>query len=339
MDTLERITNDASALSGQYMSTFHEGEYSADGSDNVWDTPAGRGRNGITIPNTVTDEGVKILPNNLFTPGTHIEYFFRRTFVTELTAFSMMPDTNSIYPQTLFGSGNFDGIRYGSWDALPDRWKDPSFPGNAGTPTACMLVANFGSRRGDGVLWDNMARAIGLTRPAKWGAGGHGYYSSATGDIPAFTSDPAAQPANGGGVVSANLGHEGSLYDFYDVVAGESNVPAGRLGNRIALGTCTGAQTGMCATSGPTPKMLRYYYSNLIVLGADLGSTTWGPFIDQSDNDIGLFTDFIQPGWCRWREWRSAVHEHDELRYRLGPRRPGEHGELPAELLRRDVPQ
>jgi hypothetical protein len=39
--------------------------------------------------------------------------------------------------------------------------------------------------------------------------------------------------------------------------------------------------------------MLRYYYSNLIVLGADLGSTTWGPFIDQSDNDIGLFTDFI----------------------------------------------
>jgi hypothetical protein len=39
--------------------------------------------------------------------------------------------------------------------------------------------------------------------------------------------------------------------------------------------------------------MLRYYYSNVIVLGADLGPGLWGPSIDQSDNDIGLFTDFI----------------------------------------------
>jgi hypothetical protein len=150
-----------------------------------------------------------------------------------------------------------------------------------------MLVADYGYRRGDLVMWDNMSRAIGLTLSAKVGAG-HGYFSSPTGDLPATTTD-----ATVGGLVAANKGSEGSLYDVYNVIAGESNVPAGRLGNRIALGTCTGAQTGMCATSGPTPKMLRYYYSNLIVLGADLGSTTWGPFIDQSDNDIGLFTDFI----------------------------------------------
>ena len=75
---------------------------------------------------------------------------------------------------------------------------------------------------------------------------------------------------NGGAVVSANLGHEGSLYDVYDVVAGESNVPAGRLGNRDALGGCP-------RPTGPSRKMLRTYYRNLIVLGADLGANSVGP--------------------------------------------------------------
>jgi hypothetical protein len=87
-------------------------------------------------------------------------------------------------------------------------------------------------------------------------------------------------------VVAANLGHEGSLYDVYDVVAGESNVPAGRLGNRDALGGCP-------RPTGPSRKMLRTYYRNLIVLGADLGANVWGPFSDQTDDDAGLITDFI----------------------------------------------
>jgi len=271
MDTLERVTNDATAQTGQYMSTLHEAEYGAGPSD-------GDNRRG----SLASDEGVKILPNNVFTPGTHIEYFFRRTFVGNTIVSTMMPDTTFIYPQPLFGSGNFEGIRFGTWDALPDRWKDPSFPGNAGTPTACMLVANYGYRRGDEVIWDNMSRAIGLTRPAKWGAG-HGYYSSATGDLPGELAD---LPSVGGAAVAANLGHEGSLYDVYDVVAGESNVPAGRLGNRDALGSCP-------RPTGPSRKMLRTYYRNLIILGADLGANVWGPFVDQTDDDAGLITDFI----------------------------------------------
>jgi len=277
MDTLERVTNDGTTLTGQYMSTIHERDYGGA----TPDTDPDNGRRAALA----SDEGVKILPNNLFTPGTHIEYFFRRTLTSNTTAFTMMPDSTLIYPQPQFGGGNFDGIRFATWDALPDRWKDPSFPGNAGTPTPCMLVVNYGARRGDLVLWDNMAHKIGLTRPSKWGAG-HGYYSRLNGDLPGAITDPEAQPANGGAVVAANLGHEGSMYDVYDVVAGESNVPAGRLGNRDALGGCP-------RPTGPSRKMLRTYYRNLIILGADLGPNTWGPFTDQTDDDAGLITDFI----------------------------------------------
>jgi len=283
MDTLEKSASgagNATATTGSYMTQVHESDLGRPHANDVADLN-GEGRRSAWN----TGEAVKILPDGQFTPGTHVEYFFRRTFINNLTSFQLMPDTTAIYPNPLFGGGNFEGIRWGTMDVLPDRWKDPSRPGNP--PFACMLVANYGYRRGDEVLWDQMGRAIGLTLPAKVGAG-HGYFSAPTGDLPASITD-----ATVGGLTSVNKGAEGSLYDIYDVVAGESNVPAGRLGNRIALGTCTGAQTGMCATSGPTPKMLRYYYSNLIVLGADLGSTTWGPFIDQSDNDIGLFTDFI----------------------------------------------
>jgi hypothetical protein len=277
MDTLERVTNDLTVQTGQYMSTIHERDYGGA-------TPDGDPDNGRRSA-LASNEGVKILPNNLFTPGTHIEYFFRRTFIGNTTSFTMMPDTTLIYPQLQFSGGNFDGIRFATWDALPDRWKDPSFPGNAGTPSACMLVANYGSRRGDLVIWDNLSRTIGLTRVAKYGAG-HGYYSSATGDLPESITDPAAQPANGGGVIAANLGHEGSMYDVYDVVAGESNVPAGRLGNRDALGGCP-------RPTGPSRKMLRTYYRNLIILAADLGQNLIGPFEDQTDDDTGLITDFI----------------------------------------------
>jgi len=277
MDTLERITNDLTVQTGQYMSTIHERDYGGA----TPDLDPDNSRRATLASN----EGAKVLPNNLFTPGTHIEYFFRRSSVGNTNEYTMMPDTTLIYPQPLFGSGNFDGIRFATWDALPDRWKDPSFPGNAGTPTACILVANYGARRGDLVLWDNFARSTGLTRPAKWGAG-HGYYSSRTGNLPGSISDPAAQPANDGGVVSANLGHEGSAYDVYDVVAGESNVPAGRLGNRDALGSCP-------RPTGPSRKMLRTYYRNLIILCADLGANLLGPFVDQTDDDAGLITDFI----------------------------------------------
>jgi len=277
LDTLERITNDATALSGQYMTTIHERDYG--GATPDADPDNGR-RSALA-----SDEGVKILPNNLFTPGTHIEYFFRRALTGNTTVYTMMPDTTLIYPQPLFGGGSFDGIRFASWDALPDRWKDPTFPGNAGTPFGCMLVANYGARRGDLVMWNNMARVTGLALQSKLGAG-HGFWSSATGNLPGSISDPEAQPANGGAVVAANLGCEGTFYDVYDVVAGESNVPAGRLGNRDALGSCP-------RPTGPSRKMLRTYYRNLFILGADLGHNTWGPFTDQTDDDAGLITDFI----------------------------------------------
>ena len=291
MDTLEKVNNDATAVSGRYMSTIHERDYSADPTD--LDPDFGR-----RMP-LASNEGAKILPNQLFTPGTHIEYFFRRTLVANTTDFVMMPDTTYIQPQPTFSGGNWDGIRFASWDALPDRWKDPAYGG----PGACMLVANYGSRRGDLVVWDNMARSLGLTRPEKWGAG-HGYWSSPTGDFPLTITDPAAQPANGGSVVAANLGHEGSLYDVYDVAGGEADDNAGRLGNRIATAGCP-------TPTGPTPKMLRSFYPNLILLTADLRNYFFGSQISAgiSSDDAGLFTDYItnsSPSGVRSMMWIGA---------------------------------
>jgi hypothetical protein len=275
MDSVQQLGMNASVQPGLYATYVHESELGlATGPDESVDPDAGR-----LAAFYVGSEHVKILPDGQFTPGTHIEYFFRSSALLNYDGFHLMPDTTRIYPQEQFSGKNWEAIRFASWDVLPDRWKDPAWPGNSGTPGACMLVANYAYRRGDGAMWNGMSRAVGLTRPSKWGAG-HGYWSSPT---DAFPSDMFVA---GTTVLAANRGQEGSLYDVYDVSGGDTDVPAGRLGNRLALGGCP-------TPTGPTAKMLRTYYRNLVVLAGDLGENLWGPFIDQTDDDAGLITDFI----------------------------------------------
>ena len=231
-----------------------------------------------------TKEFTKLIPDGLLTAGAHVEYFYRKTTVGENIAFETLPDTTLIYPQPVEAGGNFDGHRWAEASILPDRWKDPAL--TTGSTLACMLVVDQGNRRGDDVIFDNMAGAIGLTFPARRGAN-NGYFVGATQDLPASTADLLP-----GQLVAKHLGQAGSVYDMYNVVAGESNVPSGRLGSRDAA-ACIGLATGKGSTSGPTKTMLRTYYRHLFMLATDLDQQVWGPLPDQTDDDIGAFTNFV----------------------------------------------
>lgn len=235
-----------------------------------------------------TAEYTKIIPDNQLTPGSHVEWFFRRTFEGNFADFEMLPDTALIFPNQ---GGIFDGARWYSMNVLPDEWKNPSY-NNFGYPAstgmACMLFVDQGDRRGDHLLWDNMAHVIGLTASWKRGAS-TGYFVPATADIPGDLTELASV---GGTQVSAHLGQEGSLYDVYNVRAGESNVPAGRLGSRDGA-PCIGLATGKCSTAGPTKTWLRELYQHLFVSCTDQKAQVWGPLPDQTDGDIPMFQDFI----------------------------------------------
>jgi hypothetical protein len=151
-----------------------------------------------------------------------------------------------------------------------------------------MLFVDQGDRRGDHLLWDNMAHVIGLTATWKRGSSS-GYYIPATADIPADLTELATV---GGTAVSKHFGQEGSLYDVFNVRAGESNVPAGRLGSRDGA-PCIGLATGKCSTAGPTKTWLRELYQHLFVSCTDQKQQVWGPLPDQTDGDIPMFTDFV----------------------------------------------
>jgi hypothetical protein len=245
--------------------------------------PAIGGYSDPTCPACVvghTKEYTKILPDGQLTAGSHVEYFFRKTFVGNLTAFELYPDTTLIFPQN---TGDQDGKRGGFANILPDRWKDSNF-GGAGM--ACMLYANCASARAEELVWDNMAQTIGLTASSRRGAG-VGFYVGATQDFPGDVTMllPGQQ-------VSLNLGQTGTLFDQYNVIAGDSNVPSGRMGSRYA-GAGAGLSVGKTSTAGPTKLMLKTYYRHLFLDGADISTQLWGPITDETSDDIGLFTDYM----------------------------------------------
>ncbi|NOT34735.1 MAG: hypothetical protein HOP12_11270 [Candidatus Eisenbacteria bacterium] len=238
--------------------------------------------------NGFTAEFTKIIPDDQLTPGAHVEWFFRRSIASDFSDFETLPDTSFIFPNA--NGSDHDGERWYSMNVLPDEWKNPAFNdfGIVSVSSACMLFVDQGDRRGDHLLFDNMAQVIGLTKTNKFGAG-KGYFIGSTADFPA---DLAELATVGGTQVSAHLGQEGSLYDVYNVRAGETDVPAGRLGSRDAA-ACIGLATGKCAAAGPTKTWLRTLYQHLFVSCADLKNQVWGPLNDQTDGDIPMFQDFI----------------------------------------------
>jgi hypothetical protein len=85
-----------------------------------------------------TKEGTKILPDGWFTPGTHVEYFLRKSLLESPATAELLFDTTKVFPQDPVNA-DFDQERWSSFDVLPDMWKSTRY---AGTGLACMLVVD-----------------------------------------------------------------------------------------------------------------------------------------------------------------------------------------------------
>ena len=68
---------------------------------------------------------------------------------------------------------------------------------------------------------------------------------------------------------------------------------AGALGSRLSNRAGMAIATGKHSTQGPTPEMLRTYYRLLFLMSGDLSGGILGPFVNRSQDDITLITDFL----------------------------------------------
>jgi len=234
--------------------------------------PAGYG----AAPGT-TKEGTKILPDGWFSPGTHVEYFLRRSLIESPGTAILLFDTTRVFPQDPSGNVDLDQERWSSFDVLPDLWKSTRY-GGAGL--ACLLVIDAADRRGAnpairGAL-DSLAygRSDGATQG--WHAAG-----------------PNTDPNDPSGFVAANLGMYGLNYDQYDVRAAEA-LEAGHPGVRFA--TNPGAILNKRDTSGPSAAQLAAFYTTVLWSSGDLDDNTIHDGIDsqESANDIALLEGFLE---------------------------------------------
>ncbi|NOT35501.1 MAG: hypothetical protein HOP12_15250 [Candidatus Eisenbacteria bacterium] len=254
----------------------------------AWVSAPGSGWNPNEVPGQpgATREYTKIIPDGQFTPGAHVQYFYRVSSLSTPASFVMAPDTNVILPQ--LAESSTDGHRWQQFGVLPDRWKDPAY---GGVGMACMLYVDFADRRGDEREWVAAMDSIGGTLPARRGA--HNGWS-ARGDQNPFLGVNAANGGDPTLAVAAHGGQPGTLWDLYNVRAVESGVTAGSFASRLAANGA-GALSGRTATHGPTPAMLRYFYRMLVMNTGDLGvggRSTLGPIANRTDDDVALLQDF-----------------------------------------------
>jgi hypothetical protein len=240
---------------------------------------AGSGYDGTNT----TKEHTKIIPDGLLTPGSHVQYFFRKSDATSPTTFEMCPDTNNIFQP---GEANTDGHRWQQFGVLPDRWKDGAWSiadRNAPAP-ACMLYVDWEDRRGDERFWVGVADSIGATAAQRYGAH-NGWRARGDQDITvAVGTDPSI-------AVYTHGGQPGTIWDMFGVKASESSTTSSSLGSRTTVDPA-GFQTGKKNLNGPTGLMLRHYYRILLILTGDLNAGNIGPYPDKGDNDVGLLQDF-----------------------------------------------
>jgi len=230
-----------------------------------------------------TREYTKIIPDGLLTPGSHVEYYYRKCDPAVPANFEMGPDTNFVFQQAEGGS---DGHRWQEFSVLPDRWKDGAWSiadRNAASP-ACMLYVDYADGRGDETVWVSVADSIGATAAARFGAH-NGWHARGDQDITvAIATDPTI-------AVYAHGGQPGTVWDMFGSKAVESGTAAASIGSRGAtLGT--GLRAGKDNLYGPTGDMLRQYYRTMLFLQGDLSKSTLGPITDRGDNDIALLQDF-----------------------------------------------
>ena len=249
----------------------------------AWLTTVPQSRTGFDGSAT-TKEFTKIIPDGLLTPGSHVQYFYRKSHAIDpLVRFAMCPDTNLITPQS--GEGSTDQHRWQQFAVLPDRWKNVAFGGSG---AACMLYIDLNDRRGNEGRFVAVMDSIGGTAAVKRGAH-NGWTAPGTTAIAGLSvlTDPTI-------AVSNKNSQPGTTWDMYGVKASESlttsaGAPGARLANRANMGFAAGRE----AKSGPTPEMLRAYYRVVAILSGDLASGVLGPFTNRSQNDIALFNDYL----------------------------------------------
>lgn len=230
--------------------------------------------------NPLTTEGTKILPDGLFTPGTHVEYFLRWSRLATPTSFAMTPDTMMIAPQLY--EANDDGHRWQEFGVLPDRWKHTAY---GGLGAACMLVVDRRAGRGDGRVWVGVADSIGATGPAKYGAH-NGWHCTAAYVAPDSSHNYLNRTvgADDNICVRRHVGNAGTMWDLYPVSSSET---ANGLGSRLADRSSMGLMAGSQATRRPTAEVLRAYYKMIYLTSGDLDANVLG------QDDVAMLEDFL----------------------------------------------
>jgi hypothetical protein len=243
-----------------------------------------------TSASCVTSEGTKVLPDGLLTPGSHVQYFFRREDSGLLSG--MCPDTNQVTPQPCDRSE--DGTRWHQFSVLPDRWKDATYVhpvlGRTEPHPARMLVVDADHGRGDERHWTGAADSICATREDKRGSH-NGWSAPGEGD----PNDPEH-------FVARNAGQAGTTWDLYNIAAtnvGTIPSSAGAIGGRYAYTNPSDQQMfGKQSTQGPTLAMLKAYYQAITFLADDryrfLGPE---PSYDRpATDDVRLLTEYLESG-------------------------------------------
>jgi hypothetical protein len=223
-----------------------------------------------------TREGTKILPDGWFTPGTHVEYFLRRSALESPGTAILMFDTTRVTNQGGAGNEDLDLERWSNFDVLPDMWKSTRYGGGG---LACMLVIDDADRRG--------------ADPAVRGALDTLLYGKNNGATSGWKGlGPNSDPDDPAGFVAANLGQYGVSYDHYDIRGAES-AEAGHPGVRLANNP--GAIANKRDTSGPSQAMLGALYSTIAWSSGDLDHGTIHDAFDaqESANDILLLSNFL----------------------------------------------
>jgi hypothetical protein len=185
-------------------------------------------------------ENTKIIPDGYLTPGSHVEYFLRRTTLENPGTVVMLFDTNAVFPQDPGGNIDTDAERWSNFDVEPDMWKSTRY-GGAGL--ACMLMIDGNDRRGADRVFRGAAdsRLRQEQRPAGWKGLGPARLRSPAGSSP--------RP----GPVRPEPHH-------YDICASESAKPSRasfRLEPRLDRSR---------AKSGPSASMLARSYTTVLHL-------------------------------------------------------------------------
>ncbi|HTM57063.1 MAG TPA: FlgD immunoglobulin-like domain containing protein [Candidatus Udaeobacter sp.] len=234
---------------------------------------------GYYITNQFSSPSVKIIPDSLLTPGSHVEYFFR---VQTTSGIVLLPDSNLVLQAS--GERSIDGHRWEEFSVLPDLRKTNG--DSHGSSSARTLVVNLCDGHGLIRLWTGVADSTGATSSSQYGSNDGWHALGGGADIDVATNN-RLQDDTTPGFIAGHLGQAGTTWDLYTVRGADDvvNGQACSIGSRLAFGGDAGL--------GPTFNMLIFYYDLILIFTGDRHSGILGPFADRSQDDITMLRDFL----------------------------------------------